>query len=96
MLAGAAGLCLALGQAPFDLSWIALCGLVLAIFLGVSASSAKHAFRMGFATGFLFAALTLQWIVEPFLVDFAAHGLLAPPAIIAMATGFGLFWAGAF
>ena len=96
VLAGAAGLCIGLGQAPFDLFWIALLGLVLAVFLGVSASSAKHAFRMGFVTGFFFAALTLQWIVEPFLVDFAAHGLLAPPALIAMASGFGLFWAGAF
>jgi len=96
VLAGAAGLCIALGQAPFDLFWIALPGLVLAIFLGVSAPCAKHAFRRGFATGFFFAALTLQWIVEPFLVDLAAHGLMAPPAIIAMASGFGLFWAGAF
>ena len=71
-------------------------GLVLAIVMGVSAATAKPAFRRGFVVGFFFAALTLQWIVEPFLVDIAAHGLLAPPAIIAMASGFGLFWGVAF
>lgn len=96
VFSGAAGLFIALGQAPFDLFWIALCGLVLAFLLGVWAASAKFAFRTGFITGFFFAALTLSWIVEPFLVDVAAHGLLAPPAMIAMASGFGLFWGAAF
>jgi hypothetical protein len=40
-------------------------------------------------------ALTLHWIVEPFLVDAARHGWMAPFALVLFAGGLALFWAAA-
>jgi hypothetical protein len=38
-------------------------------------------------------SLTLHWIVEPFLVDAARHGWMAPFALVLFAGGLALFWA---
>lgn len=40
-------------------------------------------------------AAALFWIVEPFLVDAPRHGWMAPFALILIALGMALFWAGA-
>ncbi|MDD9976814.1 MAG: apolipoprotein N-acyltransferase, partial [Boseongicola sp.] len=40
-------------------------------------------------------AVTLHWIVEPFLVDAATHGWMAPGALVLLSGGLALFWAAA-
>ena len=43
------------------------------------------------ATGYF--GISLFWIVEPFLVDIATHGWMAPFALLFMASGLALLWA---
>ncbi len=50
----------------------------------------------GWAMGTGYFAVSLFWIVEPFFVDPVRHGWMAPFALIFMAGGLALFWAGAF
>lgn len=50
----------------------------------------------GWLLGLSYFAVTLRWLVEPFLVDPVRHGWMAPFAIILMAGGLALFWALAF
>lgn len=88
-----AGALAALGQAPFNLWPIALLGLMLTLLRGAGAGGVASAAKRGFSIGFGFALVAVNWIVEPFLVDAARFGLLAPFGLGAMATGFGLFWA---
>jgi apolipoprotein N-acyltransferase len=47
------------------------------------------------AGGAGYFALTLHWIVEPFMVDAARHGWMAPFALVFFAGGLALFWAAA-
>ena len=86
------GALLALGQAPFDLPWF--------IFFGVPvlyAASCSRQWWTGFAVGWLagfgYFLTSLHWIVEPFLVDVARTGWMAPFALVLMAGGLALFWA---
>ncbi len=44
------------------------------------------------AGGVGYFAVALHWIVEPFLVDAARHGWMAPFALVLMASGLALFW----
>lgn len=85
-----AGLGAALGQAPWNLWYLA----IPAYALGMSIMAGSR--RPGFA-GWLFGTahfgLALHWIVEPFLVDAAATGWMAPIALIGMAGGMAVFWA---
>lgn len=57
---------------------------------------AKSAAWFGWLFGLGYFAITLRWLVEPFLVDVARHGFMAPFAIFLMAGGLALFWAAAF
>lgn len=94
--AGAAlGALAGLGQAPLSLPFLTLIalGAVFALFRGLAP---RRAFWLGWAVGTGYFALCLSWMVEPFLVDIARHGWMAPFALFFAATGFGLFWAGAF
>jgi apolipoprotein N-acyltransferase len=45
--------------------------------------------------GFGYFLVTLNWIVEPFLVDVQTTGFMAPFALILMAGGLALFWGAA-
>ena len=93
LLASVGGLLLALGHAPFSLPWVAMVGL-LAIFIAVAASiSPRQAAWSGWVAGTTYFALHLQWIVEPFQVDVARHGWMAPFALAFLAGGLALFWA---
>ncbi len=62
--------------------------------------SRAEGWRAAALTGWLVGVghflLALSWIVEPFLVDFARHGWMAPFGLIGMAGGLALFWAAAF
>ncbi len=84
-----AGLAAALGQAPWDMWFVALPGYALGI--GLIARS-RRPFLTGLGFGTAHFAIALHWIVEPFLVDAAATGWLAPVALVLVALGFGLFW----
>ncbi|HEY0213563.1 MAG TPA: hypothetical protein VGC40_08260 [Paenirhodobacter sp.] len=90
-LAGAAALggVTALGQAPFDLWYLAL--PALSVILALCARS--HAGWTGFAAGFGYALVAMFWIVEPFMVEARVYGWMAPFALILMAAGMGAFWA---
>jgi apolipoprotein N-acyltransferase len=86
----------ALGHSPFDLWVLTLIGFGGAFSMlwraetGVSAA----VFGLGFGTGYF--ALSLSWIVEPFLVDPWFHGWMAPFAILFLSAGLALFWSLAF
>jgi len=92
----ALGLALALGQAPFDLSFIYFLILPFIAWIFRAVPTAKVGFGVGWWLGFGYFALTLNWIVEPFLVDMALTGWMAPFALIGMSGGLALFWAVAY
>jgi len=91
-----AGLVSALGQAPVSVPWAALLGLGLAFWLLSRIENVKRAAWLGWFYGLGYFAAALFWIVEPFMVDIARHGWMAPFALIGMAGGLALFWALAF
>lgn len=92
----AAGLVFALGQPPFDLWWLALPALICPFVLMQDLSGSRQSFWLGWCFGFGYFFLSLFWITEPFLVDAARHGWMAPFAVFLMAGGLALFWGGAF
>ncbi|HMO72892.1 MAG TPA: apolipoprotein N-acyltransferase [Paracoccaceae bacterium] len=59
------------------------------------ARGARAAAAAGLWAGAGHFGLALSWIVEPFLIDAPRHGWMAPFALVLMAFGLGLFWAGA-
>ena len=91
-LAFGLGLLVALGQAPFGLWWVALPALGGVIWLIDRADRVRDALWIGLAAGTAQFALALSWIVEPFLIDVARHGWMAPFAIVFLSVGLGLFW----
>ncbi len=88
-LAGAAA---ALGHAPFGLWPISLVGF--AALAWMVAFGGRPALA-GWSGGLGYFALALHWIVEPFMVDAATHGWMAPFALVLMASGLALFWGAA-
>ena len=93
LLGGLAGVLAALGHAPFNFLPATLAGLLLAGMLLASVPSWRRGARLGWIMGTAYFAVTLIWIVEPFLVDIARHGWMAPFALAFMAGGLALFWA---
>lgn len=96
-IGGLALLCggaLALGQAPFDLPWIAFPALVALLALAPGHSARAEALFGGLA-GVGYFAVALHWIVEPFFVEPELYGWLAPFGLVGLAGGLALFWAGA-
>lgn len=91
-----AGVVAAMGQAPFGLAIGMLIGLVLVFRVARTAPTPRSAAVIGFSFGFAYFAVSLHWIISPFLVDAARHGWMAPFAVILMAAGGALFWAFAF
>lgn len=72
---------------PFALA--AAGGLVLRLSAGAAALA-------GWLFGLGYFALGLSWILEPFQVDAERHAWMAPFALLFLAAGLALFWAGAF
>ena len=86
----------ALGQAPWSLWPVALLGFGGLIWLYRNSISAPKAAWIGWAGGAGYFALALSWLVEPFLIDIARYGWMAPFALFFMAGGLALLWATAF
>lgn len=93
LLAAAAGLALGAGQVPWSIWPLALIGLALGLALAAAAPTPRQGAVRVLALGLGHFALSLSWIVEPFLVDAARHGWMAPLALVAMSAGFAGFWA---
>ena len=94
-LAAGAGAVAALGQAPWGLWPLAILGTALVMAPAARAAPGRAA-ALGWAFGAGHFALALHWIVEPFLVDVARHGWMAPFAVVLLAGGLALFPAAAF
>ena len=92
ILALGLGAVVALGQAPWGFWWATIAGLGGLIWLLGRQSGARPAFWTGLAAGTGHFGLALSWIVEPFLIDVARHGWMAPFALVGLSVGLGLFW----
>ena len=62
----------------------------------LGAGSVRRGALLGWLCGAGYFAVSLHWIVEPFLVDAGRHGWMAPFALFFSATGLALFWGAAF
>ena len=89
----ATGALAAPGQAPWGLWPLTILGMAGMFWLVARAPSAKAAFWRAFWAGLGHFAPVMAWIVEPFFVDAAATGWMAPFALALMAGGMALFWA---
>ena len=65
---------------------------MIAFWLLWPADTKRSAFGAGWWFGFGYFAVTLRWIVSPFLVDVQATGWMAPFGLLAMAGGGAVFW----
>jgi apolipoprotein N-acyltransferase len=92
----ALGAVAALGQAPWGLWPLTLAGLALAYGLLRKAEGWRAAAWLGWGVGTGHFLLALHWITEPFMVDAARHGWMAPFALAGLAGGVGLYWAAGF
>ena len=88
----ACGVAVALGQAPLGLWWVALPALALVIGQVARTPGMRARLWLGWAAGAGYFAASLFWIVEPFMVDAARDGWMAPFALVGMAGGMALFW----
>lgn len=86
----AAGALAGLGHAPLYLWPLTLAGLAYG--LHATARAGGGAGWLGLAAGAGYGAVTLSWIIEPFLIEPEIHGWMAPFALLFMALGLGLFW----
>ena len=86
------GAVMALGLEPFGLWPVSL----LAFALVIAKAVRGHAGRVGWLAGVGYFGAGLSWIVEPFLIDAARYGWMAPFALLFMACGLALFWAAGF
>lgn len=88
VLGGVSGL----GHAPFDMWPATIVALGILFWIYPSSCSPRQAVLRVWAFGFGYFAFSLRWIIEPFLVDIARHGWMAPFALFLMASGAALFW----
>ncbi|MFD1159816.1 apolipoprotein N-acyltransferase [Roseovarius aestuarii] len=86
----------ALGQAPWGLWPLTIAALALIIALFRQAPDMRRALLMGWVAGTGYFMLALSWIVEPFLVDVARHGWMAPFALIGLSAYLAFYWAAGF
>ncbi len=88
----ALGILAGLGQAPQDAWYITILAFTFAFWAAEQSPNRAAVARLWSFVGLGYFAFSLRWIVEPFLVDVARHGWMAPFAILFMAGGFALFW----
>jgi len=83
----------ATGQAPLGLWWLSIPAFAVCVAVLSALPNWRAAAWGGWAMGAGYFALSLSWIIEPFLVDIARHGWMAPFALFGLAGGLALFWA---
>ncbi len=86
----------ALGQAPWDLWPLTIVALALTFALFRQTGGWRQAVVLGGVVGTGYFMLALSWIIEPFLVDVARHGWMAPFALIGLSAFMATYWALAF
>lgn len=91
-LSALAGGLFSLGHAPFGWVLASLLGGVAQLFILNFTPSVRQSASVGWAFGLGYFGVALHWIVEPFLVDIARHGWMAPFALVILAAGLALFW----
>jgi apolipoprotein N-acyltransferase len=91
-----AGFMIAAGQAPLGFWPVALAGLTMAAVTWRMALTPGQAALRGWLVGFSTFLISLNWIVNPFLVEPMRDGWMIPFALFFMAGGLALFWALAF
>jgi apolipoprotein N-acyltransferase len=91
-LAFGLGVVAALGQAPLGFWWATLAGLAGLVWLLDHVTDRRGAFLTGLLAGTGYFALSLNWIIEPFLIDLPKTGWMAPFAVVMLSSGLGLFW----
>ncbi len=96
LLSGFLGVIGAFGQAPYDQPAALVIALAGAFCLWRIQADRRAAAVVGLAFGCGYFALALIWIVEPFQVDAARHGWMAPFAVGLLSLGLALFWSLAF
>ena len=87
-LLAAAGAGAAFAQPPWSLWPLALAGWAFAIWVAARGRLPALAVWIFCAASF---AVSMHWLVEPFLIDAAATGWLAPIALVAAAGGLAIF-----
>ena len=92
LLAGALG---SLAHAPFAFAPAILLPLLAGFVLLACTTRTRDAWAMGWALGIGYFGFTLTWITEPFQVDAATTGWMAPIAAMLLAALLGAFWAAA-
>ena len=93
MALAAAGVIAGLGQAPIDAWFMTVGAFGVLFYVYPFITSPRQAAFVVWSFGFGYFAFSLRWIIEPFLVDIARHGWMAPFALFLMGTGGALFWA---
>jgi len=93
VLAFASGGVGALAHDPFAYAAAVFVPLISGFILLHLSPSWRVAFWKGWVLGAGYFALTLTWITEPFQVDAAATGWMAPFALVLLALLLGSFWA---
>ncbi len=86
----------ALGQVPVGWWPVSLLAFAAAFGLLRASTGPRRAAWIGWAFGTGYFIVALHWIVEPFFVDVARHGWMAPFALLFMGGGLALFWAAGF
>lgn len=66
--------------------------LILLRIDGVTRRPKRSAFALGWLAGLGYFGVSTFWVAEPFLVDAATYGWMAPFAVVLMAGGLALFW----
>lgn len=93
ILAVVAGVVAGLAHPPFGLIvGIAAYGLLMWLSETNGPQPLRSAFFRGWLAGVGYFAVGVHWITEPFLVDAANQGWMAPIALLAMSGGLALFW----
>lgn len=95
-LALLAGVAAGLAHPPFGVI-VGLLGfaLMLRMVEAPAERPLKQAFFRGWLAGLGYFAVSVWWIVEPFMVDAATQGWMAPFALLLLAGGLALFWGAA-
>lgn len=89
------GVAAAMGQAPWNLWWLALPAYAGAFHLIGRAPSRGQTVLRAWAFGLGHFLMALNWIREPFRIDAGRDGWMATPALLLLAAGLALFWAAA-